>query len=249
MLVSGVAWTYAIGSAASIATTLDPNGVAYHNTMDQLNYFMRDRGLPGPMRITLREYFMNARKVHQVNGDSDLLARMSPLLQSTVALTANKRWLDRIWFFRDLAHSREGREFIASLAKVLVIRAFVAHERLPIGQLYVLRRGLLVKMWRFLGRGKVWGEDMILDNHELIDHSQAVSLTYVETFTLRRNDLDEILTDFPAAQARDPMHSPLIRSSPHCSHPALHCLWYRRVCAARPAASQCSGRCYAICAP
>lgn len=48
-----------------------------------------------------------------------------------------------------------GREFIASLAKVLVIRAFVAHERLPIGQLYVLRRGLLVKMWRFLGRGKV----------------------------------------------------------------------------------------------
>lgn len=46
--------------------------------------------------------------INQVNGDSDLLARMSPLLQSTVALTANKRWLDRIWFFRDLAHSREG---------------------------------------------------------------------------------------------------------------------------------------------
>jgi hypothetical protein len=66
MLCSGVIWTYAIGSVASIATTLDPNGVLFHNTMDSLNYFMRERGLPIPMRITLREYFQQARRVHQV---------------------------------------------------------------------------------------------------------------------------------------------------------------------------------------
>ena len=47
------------------------------------------------------------------------------------------------------------REFIASLAKQLVIRAYVAHERLPIGYLYILKRGLVVKLWRFLGSGKV----------------------------------------------------------------------------------------------
>ena len=45
-----------------------------------------------------------------------------------------------------LGDSRDGREFIASIAKMLVIRAYVAHERLPIGQLYVLRRGLVVKV-------------------------------------------------------------------------------------------------------
>jgi len=202
MLCSGVIWTYAIGSVASIATTLDPNGVLFHNTMDSLNYFMRERGLPIPMRITLREYFQQARRVHQVSDDSSLLSRMSPLLQGTVALAANKRWLDHVWYFRSLGESREGREFIASLAKMLVIRAYVAHERLPIGQLYVLRRGLVVKLWRFLGCGKVWGEDMILDSPELIDHSQAVALTYVETFTLRRNDLDECMNDFPVAYRR-----------------------------------------------
>ena len=69
--------------------------------------------------------------------------------------------------------AREGREFIATLSKQLVVRSYVAHERLPIGQLYVLRRGLVVKLWRFLGSGKVWGEDMILDTPELVDHSQV----------------------------------------------------------------------------
>jgi len=93
-------------------------------------------------------------------------------------------------------------DFIAGLAKQLVIRSFVNSERLPIGQLYVLRRGLVVKMWRFLSIGKVWGEDVIVDNPELIDHSQAVGLTYVETYTLRRNDLDDVLLEFPVAAQR-----------------------------------------------
>ena len=33
MLISGVVWTYAIGSVASIATTLDPNGIRFQNSM------------------------------------------------------------------------------------------------------------------------------------------------------------------------------------------------------------------------
>jgi hypothetical protein len=35
MMMSGITWTYAIGSVAAIATTLDPNTVQYENTMDQ----------------------------------------------------------------------------------------------------------------------------------------------------------------------------------------------------------------------
>ena len=50
-----------------------------------------------------------------------------------------------------------GSDFIAALAKSLVIRSYVNHERLPIGQLYILRCGLVTKMWRFLGTGKVRG--------------------------------------------------------------------------------------------
>ena len=49
---------------AAIATTLDPNSIVYQNTMDSLNYFMRERELPQQMRMTLRDYFQNARRVH-----------------------------------------------------------------------------------------------------------------------------------------------------------------------------------------
>ena len=47
----------------------------------------------------------------------------------------------------------------------------------------------------FLPALQVWGEDMILDSVELIDHAQAVAITYVECFTLRRKALDAILEE------------------------------------------------------
>jgi CRP-like cAMP-binding protein len=199
MMLSGVMWTYAIGSVAAIATTLDPNTVIFQNTMDQLNYFMRERELTRPMRMTLRDYFTAARRVHQLNDDGDLLDKMSPMLQGTVALAANKKWLYKIWYLRDCGEAQSGSDFIASVAKLLVIRSFVGHERVPVGQLYILRRGLVVKMWRFLNVGKVWGEDFILDNADYVDYSQAVALTYVEVYTLKRISLDEALADHPTA--------------------------------------------------
>jgi len=200
MLFSGVVWTYVIGSVAAIATTLNPNQIAHENTMDQLNYFMRERQLPRGMRMTLRDFFMASRRVNQLNSDGELLDKMSPLLQGSVALAANKQWIDQIWFLRDIGATRAGIEFIASVAKRLVIRNFVAKERLPVGQLYILRKGMCVKMWRFLGTRRVWGEDMILDVAELIDHAQAVALTYVEVYTLRRHALDALLDEHPIAR-------------------------------------------------
>ena len=46
MMMSGLMWTYAIGSVTAIATTLNPNATLYQTTMDSLNYFMRERDLP-----------------------------------------------------------------------------------------------------------------------------------------------------------------------------------------------------------
>jgi hypothetical protein len=38
----------------------------------------------------------------QYTDDGDLLDKMSPMLQGTVALAANRKWLNHIWFFRDV---------------------------------------------------------------------------------------------------------------------------------------------------
>ena len=201
MIISALSWTYVIGTAAGIAATLDPNGTLYHNTMDQLNYFMRERKLPKEMRFTLREYFTSARQVHQVSGDKELLEKMSPLLQGTVAVRANKLWLDQIWFLKGMGRTREEREFIAELSKRLAPSAFINGERMPIGQLYILRKGMVVRLWRFLGTNSVWGEDMLLDNLDLVCHAQAVALAYCEVFTLNKLQFLSVAEYFPIPMA------------------------------------------------
>ena len=87
--------------------------------MDQLNYFMRERQLSRALRFSLRDYFQQARLVHQLNSNSELLGRMSPMLQATVATAANVKWLRKVWYLRDVGSTWVERNFIAELAKTL----------------------------------------------------------------------------------------------------------------------------------
>ena len=107
-------------SVAAIATTLDPSTVEYENTMIR-STTMREPALSREMRMTLREFFSAARRVHQLNDDTELLEKMSPMLQGTVALAAANKWLDHIWFFRDIEQVENGSDFIAALAKCLIM--------------------------------------------------------------------------------------------------------------------------------
>ena len=215
MVVAGISWTYVLGTAAGIAATLNPNAVLFQTTMDQLNHFMRQRRLPREMRMRLRDFFSSARRVHQVTGDAELLAKMSPLLQGTVACCANKPWLDQIWFLRDLDTTREERDFVADLSMKLRVAAFVSDERLPLGQLYILCKGMVVRLWRFHGANlnSVWGEDMLLGSRDLMCHAQAVALTYVEAFTLNKNQFDEVaaLNPKPMQRVRQRMRKKMMQ--------------------------------------
>jgi len=200
-LLSGLMWAYVIGSISTVLTTLDPNGVYFTNTMDSLNYFMRDRHLPWEMRVKLRVFFENSRYVRQREEDQALFTKMSPYLQSTVALEANRRWIRMIWFLRDIKSTRDAGLMVARLSRHLTICVYTQEERLPLGQLYILGRGIVVRNWRIFSMGRVWGEDIILDRKEFVDHAQAVALSYVETHTLRRHDLDVVLAEFPVQNA------------------------------------------------
>ena len=74
----------------------------------------------------------------------------------------------------------EQEAFVAQLACALHHASFVSEERIPVGSLYILRRGLCSRGWNFLGPGRVFGEDLILKYPQLIDATPTVALTYVE---------------------------------------------------------------------
>lgn len=72
---------------------------------------------------------------------------------------------------------------------------------MPIGMMYVMRRGLAVRMWNFITNGKVWGEDALMPSLTFLDHAQAVALTFVETLALDRVAFLDVMRDFPRQNA------------------------------------------------
>ena len=206
MLISGMLWCYIMGSFCTIATTLDPRSVQFRTNMDALNLFMRDRGLPRAARVLIRQYFHNTRHLQYANDEKRLVQMMSPLLQSSVTLAHSEKWLKKIWYFKadglEGDNLQEHRAFIAAVSLKFEPEAYIQREQLPQGHLYVLRKGLICRRMRFWTAGTVWGEDMILENVDLIDFAQATAVTYIDVFTLSRQNLEDASRMFPTPAAR-----------------------------------------------
>jgi len=128
---------------------------------------------------------------------TETLTRRDGWSQATVALEANRGWVNSVWYLRRLGDTRDGRDCMACLAKRLGVTAFTKDERAPIGYLYVVRKGMCVRNWRFFRMGDVWGEDIILRVPELMDHAQAVALCFLEVYTLSHYNLEDVLKDYP----------------------------------------------------
>ena len=57
-------------------------------------------GLPKSLKVALRTYFHNSRQLQSRSNDHLIIGLLSPMMQSTVALQANKVWLDKVSFLR-----------------------------------------------------------------------------------------------------------------------------------------------------
>ena len=180
-------------------------------------------------------YFHNCRKMYRISGDTEVLERMSPMLRGVVALEAHRPWLRRVWYLDPQVQYEEGSSvaselrseqeaFVAKLACALVHCSFSSEERIPVGSLYILRKGLTSRGWKFLGPGRVWGEDLILNYPQLIDTTPTVALTYVE---VAATSIASALTTFPATATLSSTalaasaHRHLRYHHRHLSHPRL----------------------------
>ena len=61
MLIGSCVWAYIISAGCGIIATLNPQGVEFRQTMDELNYFSRDKNLPQNLTIKLRTFFQNTQ--------------------------------------------------------------------------------------------------------------------------------------------------------------------------------------------
>lgn len=203
-LVSGIMWAYVIGTMAKIAASIDPDAAAFDATMEQLTRFMAEHHLPRSLRDKLRGFFDNAKRVHRHADYDELILGMTPLLKGEVALATHGRWLRAIPCLRIIFTASESdQRFLGLLTMRMAIAAFIQKEWLPGGRLYIVRKGLVTRMYRMLSRGRSWGEDILLEDERsapsaLVDRTPAVAVTFVEMWCLRRSDFEELGDAFPA---------------------------------------------------
>jgi len=197
MFVSGFVWAYALGEMMAAFGNSDVHEQNFRHMLDDLNHMMADRSLPAPLRSKMRAFFFQIKDLSRVQGYKDIVERLSPLLQGELAVTVNRVWLRKVWYFNAQLADLP-RDFLAGLAVQLQVEVHTQQE--CFGEpwtLYILLRGLCVRSMRVHKSGSVWGEDFILASRQLLDTTRAFCLTFVELSSMTRDDFTKLVRRHP----------------------------------------------------
>ena len=188
LLFGSILWAYIIGNACGIVSTLDVETIQHHQTMDQLNFFMKDQLIPIDDRLVLRAFFNQSKDLAKNENYKQLIDRMSPDLKAMV-IKLRSKWLQNVPYFKDA-----DIKFLVSLTHELQGRVFVPKEKVEWSNtLNSVSRGVASRKGKVCLQGSVWGEDFILESDDLKDKTAANALTYIEVLMLERDSLFDIL--------------------------------------------------------
>ena len=185
-------WAQVIAIFVTLLSNQSEELNTFRATMDGLNTFMHRQQLPQTMRFRLREYFHQTHHLRRAVREQGLLGTMSPALQSEVAWICNGQWVKRVPFFKDVP-----TRFLIVLTRSLTALVFAPGETTPLGNMYIVCRGLALYGGRLLGTGKVWGTDVILRAVSLRLSYAARAMNYLEVFTIDREELETVAALFP----------------------------------------------------
>lgn len=132
----------------------------YHQSMDMLNHYMQEHRLPPDLRRNMRSFMIHSREIHRARFYQDTLMQMSPQLRGELAMHVHAKWITEVKFFN--ASAKESEPFICAIAVRLDNEAFAPRERLISDgdlteKMFTVQRGLVARLGRVLGRGKVGG--------------------------------------------------------------------------------------------
>jgi len=203
MLTGSIVWAWVISGACGIVATLNPQAVQYRQTMDELNYFARDKRMPKALTIKLRTYFQNTQHIIFAQRYAALMDKMSPLLRGETALNMAGNSISNLPYFVGLPEGAVEQEFLASTAISMSVAMYSLREYIPVEDLTLVERGIAAKEGRLMTKGAYAGSDMILNMSYLRDKQPLIALTViVQVLVLERSVLLELLEQYPRALQR-----------------------------------------------
>ena len=194
IILGSVTWAMVVGTICATLSTGDPHNILFKQNMDSLNYFLDDMMMPNELRIQAREYLRNTRDLAKKRTYIELMDLLSPALKQTVVLKMSRQMLESVWYFQGIEDGA-----VVALSLRIERSGYAPREKIPVGQLNILVRGVAAKSGNILTPITTWGEDIIVTSPQLREKKAASALTFVEIASITRNDVDEVLEDFPAS--------------------------------------------------
>lgn len=194
MLAAGIMWADFIAGFVTFLTTVNIESTEFRQTLKALNEFMSRTRLPDEMRLRVREYFHQTQHLREAAKRSALLETMSPALQTEVSWMVNQKWLNGIWFLAEAPQA-----FMVQLSTQISAQVFAPSETCPTGKLYIVHRGIALYGGRVLTAGRVWGEDaVILQSDLLLSPYIARAMNYLEVYSVDAESFESITNLFPS---------------------------------------------------
>ncbi|RHY58706.1 hypothetical protein DYB38_009116 [Aphanomyces astaci] len=163
---------------------------------DHLNVYMNKEKVPRDMKVKLREYFLHSRDLLQHKYFSHVIATLSPGLRGLISVYTNGEWANNIYFFNGGPYDEHVR-FVTAITQQLKAELYPPNENIvdlgdPTDKMYIISKGIVARMGRVMGKGRFFGEDVIL-SHGIRKYTVR-TLTYVDAYSLSRTDLESVLS-------------------------------------------------------
>eukprot|EP00276_Gloeochaete_wittrockiana_P016538 CAMPEP_0184362128 /NCGR_PEP_ID=MMETSP1089-20130417/133451_1 /TAXON_ID=38269 ORGANISM="Gloeochaete wittrockiana, Strain SAG46.84" /NCGR_SAMPLE_ID=MMETSP1089 /ASSEMBLY_ACC=CAM_ASM_000445 /LENGTH=359 /DNA_ID=CAMNT_0026702079 /DNA_START=726 /DNA_END=1801 /DNA_ORIENTATION=+ len=196
-----------IGNVSMHIANMNSAEVMFRNKMDVLSHFMKYRGVPAEMQRKIMSYYDYVWSRQQGLDDKQILQDLPAHMQAEIAIFLNREILTKVPLF---AGSPVG--FINQLATTLKPRVYAADEYIcsvnEIGrEMFFIRKGVVEvvsadgnTVFNTMCDGQYFGEIALLVSGKRTASVRA--RTYVDVYTLSREDLEQVLVDFPEMHAR-----------------------------------------------
>jgi potassium voltage-gated channel Eag-related subfamily H protein 7 len=222
ILIGGTIYVWVIGSVSSILASMDQPTQLFKQSMDHLNSYCEEAKLPNELKLRLRAFMNQAKRLHRNKFYKQVTSMISPTLQGEVTAQTHAKWIVSLNFVAKCQDEDEKRHLVSSLccgARDTVVEYnsiyfFVAQvidianklSSLCCGArdtviqrgeycefLYIVERGILASNGNIIGKSHCVGNDVVLQRYRWRRQYTVKSLTFVDLHSLRAKDLFLIL--------------------------------------------------------
>ena len=193
ILIGTVLFAVIQGVICGVATNGDPDETEWVQKNDQLNSMMSDIKVPQEQRLFVRSHFRKAKKLFKRQSYDELIdSCLSNELQGDVRFYMCQSLFSEVWYLNQCE-----RSFLEDLSPKLSRECYAPKEPVECEEkLVMITQGMICRAGAFLGYPSSFG-DIILTSPMLRDTTEGKALTYSEVAHLRRDDLYEVLEEYP----------------------------------------------------